>query len=66
MIDAAERAQAIAAGRQRGDSKPDDVEALALVRLLEIMGEAARNVSDEVRTKYPQGPSGRSSGPATA
>jgi uncharacterized protein with HEPN domain len=34
----------------------DDVEALALVRLLEVMGEAARAISPELRERHPEIP----------
>lgn len=39
-------------GRRRGDLDRDDQFALAIVRLLEIIGEAARSVSEETRNRY--------------
>lgn len=41
------------AGRTRSDLDTDRVLSLALVRLLEIVGEAAARVSAEARAKYP-------------
>lgn len=43
-------------GRTRQDMDVDDVLVLALTRLLEILGEAARGVSAETRERYPHVP----------
>lgn len=56
MLDAACRAAKFAQGRSRADLDTDDMFALALARLLEILGEAAKNVSPQCRQDYPQIP----------
>ncbi|MEX0801106.1 MAG: HepT-like ribonuclease domain-containing protein [Dehalococcoidia bacterium] len=43
-------------GRTRADLDADDVLVLALTRLLEILGEAARGVSGETRAGHPHVP----------
>jgi uncharacterized protein with HEPN domain len=53
ILDAANRARNLLEGHSRQDLDSDDVLGLALVRLLEILGEAARGVSPELRTRYP-------------
>jgi len=40
------------AGRDRGDLSVDDQLSLALQRLIEIIGEAAKKVSAETRSKF--------------
>lgn len=49
MRDAAQKAVQFSQGRSRADLDTDEILALALVRLLEIIGEAAKNVPLEVR-----------------
>ena len=49
MIEAAEAAQRFIAGRQRVDLDTDEVLLFALVRAVEIIGEAASNVSRATR-----------------
>jgi uncharacterized protein with HEPN domain len=49
MIQAAEAAQRFIAGRQRVDLDTDEVLLFALVRAVEIIGEAASNVSRATR-----------------
>ncbi len=49
MLDAARKACAFVQGKERGSLNEDEVLALAVVRLLEVMGEAARNVSPATR-----------------
>lgn len=56
MLDAARQAVGFAKGRQRGDLERDVQLALALTRLVEIIGEAAKNVSAEERDRIPQVP----------
>jgi uncharacterized protein with HEPN domain len=56
MLEAAQKAVYFTQDRSRGDLDADEVLALALVRLLEIVGEAARNISDSVKEKYPAVP----------
>jgi len=53
MLEHAREAIRLVAGRSRLDLDADRVLSLALVRLLEIVGEAATKVSLEARTKYP-------------
>lgn len=56
MLDYAVEAQALTAGRSRGDLASDRLLNLAIVRLLEVIGEAASRVSEETRSTYPQVP----------
>jgi uncharacterized protein with HEPN domain len=56
MLDAARQAVGFAKGRHRGDLERDVKLALALTRLVEIIGEAAKNVSAEERDRIPQVP----------
>ncbi len=56
MLDAARQAVGFAKGRQRGDLERDVQLALALTRLVEIIGEAAKNVSGDERDRIPQVP----------
>ncbi|HSP55696.1 MAG TPA: HepT-like ribonuclease domain-containing protein [Dehalococcoidia bacterium] len=56
MLAAARRAISLIEGRTRGNLDEDDVLVLALTRLLEIVGEAARGVSDETRDAHPEVP----------
>jgi uncharacterized protein with HEPN domain len=56
MMDAAHRAHELALGHRRQDLDADDVLGLALVRLLEILGEAARGVSTGLRDAHPEIP----------
>ncbi|MBK1724372.1 HepT-like ribonuclease domain-containing protein [Thiocystis violacea] len=50
MIDAAEDVQRFVAGRQRSELDTDRMLLFALVRAVEIIGEAASKVSDETRS----------------
>jgi uncharacterized protein with HEPN domain len=52
MRDAARRAVEIARSLSREELKSDQVETLALTRLLEILGEAARRVPDDLRAEH--------------
>ncbi len=52
MLDAAEKILEYTKTCKRNNLDEDEKLALALVRLLEIMGEAAKNVSDECRQEY--------------
>ncbi|MBI5566125.1 MAG: DUF86 domain-containing protein [Chloroflexi bacterium] len=52
MLDHAREAVALTQGRSRADLNTDRVLSLALVRLLEIVGEAANRVPDEVQDRY--------------
>jgi len=52
MLDASEKAVAFTRGRKRADLDQDEQLALAVVRLLEIIGEAAVHVSEKTREKH--------------
>jgi len=56
MLDAAEKAKGFAEDRNRANLDSDEIFALALVRLLEIIGEAARGVSVGFRERHPEIP----------
>lgn len=56
MLEAAIKAQSFVAGKERSDLESDEMLALALVRLLEILGEAASRVSPEVQAQLPELP----------
>ena len=54
MLDAARTAVKLVRGRRREDLDADTVLALALTRLLEIVGEASVHVSEAVRSAHPE------------
>ena len=56
MLDAARKARQFTQGRTRADLDTDEMFALAFVRLLEVIGEAANAVTDEIRKRAPQIP----------
>ncbi len=56
MLDAARKAVAFLEGRSRRDLDSDELLALALARLLEIVGEAAKGVPEDVRQTHPKIP----------
>ncbi len=56
MRDHGKEAMELAEGRSRTDLDVDRLFELAMVRLLEVLGEASRRVPDEVRARYPQVP----------
>lgn len=56
MLEAAEKAIAFSAGRSRQDIYTNEEFSLAIVRLLEIIGEAAKSISDETRKQHPEIP----------
>lgn len=56
ILDAAREAFSFADGLNRTDLDTDRKLNLSLVRLLEIIGEAARGVSDEFRQNHPDLP----------
>jgi uncharacterized protein with HEPN domain len=56
MLDAARKAIELARPLDRSDLDVDEVMVLALTRLLEIVGEAARNVSEPTRALAPAVP----------
>jgi len=53
MLDAAQKAGHFIQGRERKDLEAEDMLSLAIVRLLEIVGEAAMHVSEAVRASLP-------------
>lgn len=53
MLDATDKALKFTRGRTRADLDEDEMFALAVVRLLEILGEAAKHVSERVRSLGP-------------
>ncbi len=56
MIEAAEAAEGFISGRQRHDLDTDQMLLFALVRAIEIIGEAAAKVSSETRSAHPSIP----------
>ena len=54
IVDAARQAVAFVRGRSRADLDTDSMLSLALVRLLEVIGEAARAISPAVREAHPE------------
>ena len=56
MLDAANKALEFTKGKSRGDLDSDEKLALALVRLLEIFGEAATGLSEAFKEKHPDIP----------
>ncbi len=56
MLDAALKATEFVAGKKRTDLDQDEQLTLALVRLLEVLGEAAKQVSEDTRKRYSQIP----------
>ncbi|MFZ0889667.1 MAG: DUF86 domain-containing protein [Candidatus Binataceae bacterium] len=59
MLDHAREAVAMVSGKTRGDLDTDRKLNLALVRLLEIVGEAANRTPADERSQYPQIPWGQ-------
>ncbi|MGH3897971.1 MAG: HepT-like ribonuclease domain-containing protein [Pseudonocardiaceae bacterium] len=53
MRDATEQALDFVAGRSRPDLDSDLMLALALTKLVEVIGEAAKQVSPETRARFP-------------
>ena len=53
MLDCAHKAVEFCRNRTRGDLDRDELLALGIARLLEIIGEAARSVSQERRAQIP-------------
>lgn len=56
MLDAAQAALSFAVGRSRADLDADLMFVMAVVRAVEIIGEAAINVSSETRDLLPELP----------
>jgi uncharacterized protein with HEPN domain len=56
MIDSARQAVSFAKGRTRPDLDHDSMLTLALIRAVEVVGEAASRISEASRKKYPDVP----------
>lgn len=56
MLESAQRAYELVQGKRRSDLQSDDVLSLALMRLIEIIGEAAFHVSDDGQKLLPDLP----------
>jgi len=56
MLEAARQARAYAEGRSRQDLETDGLLALGIVRLLEIISEAAKPIGKELRRECPSIP----------
>jgi uncharacterized protein with HEPN domain len=56
ILDASKEAVEFAKGRSRAELDSDRKLNLSIVRLLEVIGEAARGLSDEFRTQHPELP----------
>jgi uncharacterized protein with HEPN domain len=56
MVEACDQAAEFVAGHTRDDLGHDRMLQLALVKLVEIVGEAAKAVSDDTRAQYPAVP----------
>jgi uncharacterized protein with HEPN domain len=54
MLDAAGKATAITANLNRSEFEHDEISVLAVTRLLEILGEAARRVSPGLKSGHPE------------
>jgi uncharacterized protein with HEPN domain len=52
MVEAGESAVQFVAGRQRGDLDTDRLLLFALVRAIEVLGEAASQISEETRATH--------------
>jgi len=56
MLDAAIKAVGFTSGKGLSDIESDEILGLAIVRLLEIIGEAAKSVSQSTRERYQEIP----------
>ena len=54
ILEAAQKAVRYTKTRKRADLDTDELLALGLIRLLEIIGEAAWGISEDLRRKYPE------------
>jgi len=53
ILDAAREAQSFVLGKSRDDLDGNRILSLALVRCIEIIGEAAANITEDGRAEYP-------------
>ncbi|MGH3719176.1 MAG: HepT-like ribonuclease domain-containing protein [Pseudonocardiaceae bacterium] len=56
LVEAASKAVSYTAGRSRDDLDDDELLRLALTKLVEIVGEAAKHVSNDLRESHPEVP----------
>ena len=56
MLDYAQKAVQFTRGHNRADLDNNEMLALAVIHLIEIIGEASKSVSEEFRDKYPEIP----------
>lgn len=56
LVEAAEKATTYASQRDRSALDDDEILRLALTKLVEIVGEAAKQISDETRVAHPEVP----------
>ena len=56
ILDAIEKIEEFVAGMDFEEFRDDDKTVSAVVRKLEIIGEATKNIPDEVRQRYPKLP----------
>ncbi len=56
MLDNARKVSVLMQGKTRGDLDRDWIDTLALVRLLEVIGEAANRVPNEEQSRHPEIP----------
>jgi uncharacterized protein with HEPN domain len=56
MLDAARKAVESTKGVSRADFASDEIKVLAMTRLIEIIGEAAKNISDDTKQQIPAVP----------
>jgi uncharacterized protein with HEPN domain len=56
ILDAAKKARHYTKGKKRTDLDNDDLLCLAILRLLETIGEATGGVSEDLRSKHPEIP----------
>ena len=56
MLDASKKAVEFCTGKTEIDLAKDEMLRLAVVRLVEIIGEAAKNISADARNSYPKIP----------
>ena len=62
ILDAMESAEAFVEGMDFDGFQTDDKTASAVVRKFEIIGEAAKQIPDDIRQRYPQVPWGEMAG----
>ncbi|MBM2832808.1 MAG: hypothetical protein HW414_1860 [Dehalococcoidia bacterium] len=53
MLDYAQKAVQFTSGRSRADFDADDMLAMATIHSIEIVGEAVKTISGELRKRYP-------------